>query len=228
MFIDWLIPAMDKHSMLERAHAKNALRDYENVNYWDQTTDDDDYLKNKTIREITDAGLEVIVIVHRYGLSENEAFLVESVLIDAYCLQSNLTNKVKGLNSSEAVNAITLQRDLSTDEFEEIDSIKYMIIKVKDYYLNQAGNRYDCTRSAWRLNVNKAKKYEYVLSVTNGIVYEVYKVNEWHECTDREGRCEFTGEIAQDNVRDLFIHKRVPSRFTKRGLASPVLYSDRK
>ena len=51
-----------------------------------------------------------------------------------------------------------------------------------DYWLNQRKDRYECTRSAWKLNPEIAKKYPYVLSVTGGIVREVYKVTEWHYC----------------------------------------------
>ena len=172
------------------AHANCTLESYNDVDYIPEQ-DDDENLKYKTIREIKDSGLEVIYIIQKYGLEERDAFIIESTLIDAYSIDRKLTNKIKGFSSSEPTNAITLQRNLAAKEYVDSDSNpKYMIIKVKDYWLNQRKDRYDCTRSAWKLRPEVAKKYPYVLSVTGGIVREVYKVHEWHYCEGRSGRAE--------------------------------------
>ena len=182
-------------------------------------------MKYKTIREIKDSGLNVIYIIQKYGLEERDAFVIESALIDAYSIDRKLTNKIKGFSSSEPTNAITLQRDLSAKEYvDSIKNPKYMIIKVKDYWLNQRNSRYDCTRSAWKLDPEKAKNYPYVLSVTGGIVHEVYKVKEWHYCEGRSGRAEFTGELAEPAVQKIFRGKRIPEKYRKKGQASPFLY----
>lgn len=206
------------------AHAECALANYIDVNY-DPDLDDDENLKYKTIREIKDSGLEVIHIIQKYGLEERDAFIVESALIDAYSIDRKLTNKIKGFNSSEPINAITLERNLCAKEYVDASSNpKYIIIKVKEYWLNQRNDRYDTTRSAWKLDPNKAKNYPYVLSVTNGIVHEVYKVNEWHYCNGRDGRSEFTGEVAEQKIRNIFIDKKIPEKYRKKGQASPFLY----
>ena len=206
------------------AHANCALESYNDVDYIPEQ-DDDENLKYKTIREIKDSGLEVIYIIQKYGLEERDAFIIESTLIDAYSIDRKLTNKIKGFSSSEPTNAITLQRDLAAKEYVDSDSNpKYMIIKVKDYWLNQRKDRYDCTRSAWKLRPEVAKKYPYVLSVTGGIVREVYKVHEWHYCEGRSGRAEFTGEVAEPAVQKIFKGKRIPEEYRKKGQASPFLY----
>lgn len=206
------------------AHAECALEKYRDVDY-NQEQDDDISLKYKTIREIKDSGLEVIYIIQNYGLEERDAFIIESALIDAYSIDRKLANKIKGFFSSEPRNAITLQRDLSAKEYiDSPENPSYMIIKIKDYWLNQRNSRYDCTRSAWRLNLKKACKYQYVLSVTNGIVKEVYKVNEWHYSDDQKGRAEFTGSVAAPEVQNIFKGKRIPEKYRKKGQASPVLY----
>jgi hypothetical protein len=206
------------------AHAECALENYSDVDYIPEQ-DDDDNLKYKTIREIKDSGLNVIYIIQKYGLEERDAFIIESALIDAYSIDRKLTNKIKGFSSSEPTNAITLQRDLSAKEYDDsVKNPKYMIIKVKDYWLNQRNSRYDCTRSAWKLDPDKAKNYPYVLSVTGGIVHEVYKVKEWHYCEGRSGRAEFTGELAEPAVQKIFKGKRIPEKYRKKGQASPFLY----
>ena len=204
------------------SHVNSALKN--NLKY----NIEEDNLKYKTIREIKDAGLEVIHIIQKYGLDEDQAFLVESVLIDAYSIERKLTNKINGFNSSEPTNVITLQSNLSAQEFDDKDyKGKYIIIKVKDYWLNYHKNdRYECTRRAWNLNPNTAKDYPYVLSVTGGIVKEIYKVDRWEKCPN-SNKAEFTGKIVNDiNIRNVFINKKIPSRYRKKGQASPVLYSN--
>lgn len=204
------------------AHAKCELEKHNDVDY-DPEVDDESNLKYKTIREIKDAGLNIIYIIQKYGLSDREARIIESALIDAYSIEQ-LTNKIKGFSTSEPTNAVTLQRDLSAEEYvDDSNNPKYMIIKVKDFWLNQRKDRYECTRYAWRVNRKNAKKYPYVLSVTRGVVREVYKVDKWQE-SDIEGRSEFVGHIAEDEVRNLFINKKIPEDYRKKGMAGSFVY----
>ena len=206
------------------AHAECALKEYNDIDY-DSELDTDENLKYKTIKAIKDSGLEVIYIIQKYGLTERDALIVESTLIDAYSIERKLTNKIRGFNASEPANALTLERDLSAEEYiDSPNNPKYMIIKVKDYWLNQRKDRYECTRSAWPVNRRNAAKYPYVLSVTKGIVWEVYKVEEWHESLTEPGRSEFTGHVAEDEVRNLFIDKRIPERYRQKGNARSFLY----
>lgn len=202
------------------AHTECALDRYSDVGY-DPQAEDEGNLKYQTIREIRRAGLDVIHIIHRYGMNEHDALLAESVLIDTYAL---LTNKIKGVDAQEPMNVITLQKTLAAAEYQDDPAHpRYMIIKIKDYWLSQRNDdRYERTRSAWRINPRQAEKYPYVLSVTAGIVCEVYKVHEWHECGG--GRSEFTGEVAEDAVRQIFLDKRIPQTYRKKGQASPCLY----
>lgn len=204
------------------AHANRVLKDYDNVDY-NPEEDTDDNLKYRTIREIEEAGLKVIYIIQKYDLSELDALKIESVLIDVFSIDRKLTNKIKGFSSSEPTNALTLQRDFSAEEYEDSPANpKYMIIKVKDYWLNQRKDRYECTRSSWKVTPEKANNYPYVLSVTNGIVKEVYKVNEWHYC--EWGRAEFTGTKAEEEVQKIFKDKKIPEEYRKKGQANPCLY----
>src|SRR5438309_92458 len=61
---------------------------------------DDDELTNKVlrIRQIRVAGFEVAHVVHRHGLSEEQALEVEAALIDAY---PEATNQIGGRASDE-------------------------------------------------------------------------------------------------------------------------------
>jgi hypothetical protein len=63
-------------------------------------TELDEVKKIKTIHEIQRAGLEVDHVVLRHGLTEKEAFEIESALID-FIGMKNLTNLVSGHYASE-------------------------------------------------------------------------------------------------------------------------------
>ena len=105
-----------------------------------------------------------------------------------------------------------------------------MVIKVHDWVVEELQkeypltNRYEATRSAWKIRPRSIEEYPYVFSVTDGIVKEVYKVHSWTKSAKAEGRYEFNGEIAKE-IRDRFVDKRIPERYMKKGMASPVLFS---
>lgn len=46
--------------------------------------------------------------------------------------------------------------------------------------------------------------------------YEVYKVKEWHYCEGRNGRAEFTGEVAEPEIQKLFKLKKIPEKYRKK------------
>lgn len=208
-------------------HIKCAIDFYDGV---DELTDDDPN-KLRIIKEIMNEGLEVIPIIQRWNLTEKEAFEVEAALIDVY---QGLTNKQVGHHTEFGViNAESLQRRLSLKEYSEPTNFKYIIIKVRDWRLDELfpefplTYRYEATRYAWKIKPKNIQQYPYVFSVTNGIVKEVYKIKEWYFVEDRN-RYAFNGDVADHNIRDKFVNKRVPSEYVKKGMASPVLFSKNK
>ena len=77
---------------------------------------------------------------------------------------------------------------------------------------------YDVTRGYWKVNLNRADRAEYALSVYKGIVKEVYKIHQWlpagsvprptlPDAEVPEGRYEFTGEVAEDRIRNRYLGK---------------------
>ncbi|MFI3251584.1 MAG: hypothetical protein R3Y13_05935 [bacterium] len=211
------------------AHVNEALDGFESNNYRNEEEQqedfDDENLKYANIRNIKSAGLEVIHVIQRYGLSLDEAKVVESTLINVYSLDK-LTNKVKGYHSDFGpINALTLERNKSIKEYDDTSiDFKYIIIKVNSYWLSENnGDRYETTRKYWKASINSVKKYNYVLSVTDGIVKEVYEVEKWTKEAEWKRVC-FKGEVSKDK-RDLFVGKKIPGVYRKKGLASPLLYS---
>lgn len=216
------------------AHINDALKNYQNENYIEK---DDDNISTKiqTIREIKNEGLEVIHVIHRWGLSQDEAFEVEAALIDAY---AGLTNMQAGYGSERGVtNAWVLQNNLSAEQYQEPDNMKYIIIKIRKDTVNNYQNEhpntdyldciYEVTRASWVINVDRAKTYDYVLGVIDGIVRGVYKVKEWRQ-TKNSNRYEFYRDEIEPNVEEYFINKQIPSCYTKKGSSNPIQYSKNK
>ncbi len=203
------------------AHINDALKNYDGKSYLDKD-EDEISAKIKQIREIRNAGLEVIHIIQRYGLTNKEALEVEAALIDCF---PGLTNIQGGYASDRGVNnAEVLQRELSYEEFEDQDSLKYCIIKINDEHDRE--NVYEKVRKHWKVNLDRISKIPYVLASHNGVIIEVFEANKWYASPDVPGRCMFDGKQASNGIRKLFINKRLPKHYIKKGMASPVLYHD--
>lgn len=206
------------------AHVNDALKSFNGEDFED-AEEDDVSSKIQQIRDIKNAGLEVIHVIQRYGLTEKEAFEVEAALIDAY---GELTNIQSGHASERGVNnAEVLQRELSYEEYEEPD-FKYIIIKINDRVLQDRNNDiYETVRSAWKVNLSRVKEYKYCLAVLNGVVKNVYRIEGWQDDhLSPSGRYEFYGEEASEEIRRIFVNKRLPEKYRRKGMASPVLYHD--
>ncbi len=120
-------------------------------------------------------------------------------------------------------------RDINTSIYEE-PKFDYIIVKTKIDTIIERGNLYEATRYIWKIGP-KVENYRYVFSVIDKIVQEVYMVRSWKYVTDgRYGvkynnRYEFVGEPAIREIANNFIGKQIPEYYTKKGMASPVLYS---
>lgn len=184
-----------------------------------QNGDEDEFsLKSQTIAEILGSGKKVISIIHRRGLTEDEAFEVEAALIDAY---PGLTNKQNGHDYDRG--AITIE-DLyelaGTKEYSEPKD-DYIIIKTSLNAINNNGSLYDATRICWRASLGKAKNYKYVFAVINGVVQEVYEVKRWYQYNSN--RIAFEGVPATNHMA-AFKKKLIPEKYRIKGVANPFLY----
>lgn len=215
------------------AHAHDALKNYEGQNYFIQEEDDDLSAKVKQIRSIRDAGLEVIMVIHRWGLDEDTAYEVEAALIDAY---AGLTNQQLGHGSSRGVaNVQTIQQVLSLEEFDDSNALdnEYMIIKIKQDFLDlHSGNIYDTARSAWAVNPQRAQAHKYILVSLYGEVIAIFKDAQWKSCPTVADRFEFDAiavdPIVDSTIIDRYLHKLLPERYMKKGIQSPFLYQSKK
>jgi hypothetical protein len=142
-------------------------------------------------------------------------------------------NKLKKTREKNKNMISVNERQKSVDVFVEPDNIEdFMIIKVRDEIIEGRHSRYEATRICWKISLEEAKKHNYVLSVTDGIVRAIYKVTQWAEVTseyrtcDRDiGRVMFEGvEVTDKSICDMFLNKMIPEKYRKKGMASPCLY----
>lgn len=88
--------------------------------------------------------------------------------------------------------------------------------------------RYEQTRSAWRLLPEKANEAKYVLSLTQGVVQAVYKVDNkgWQKYNDTTGKYKkvryfFEGSEADETITKLYLGKKIER---KKGQSNPIQY----
>lgn len=154
--------------------------------------------KNQKIGEL---GAEnVIKVIVKWGLTENEAFMAESALINAYSFtesRDSLTNVVNGHMSEREKSAISCTTKARTlQEFLDecaapqkvVTEINESVIflKIKSLYpqcmqqpkAEQEKAIYDSCRACWILDKSKINKIKYVFALYNSQVVGIYKVSE--------------------------------------------------
>ena len=128
--------------IMKKLRVKQQIKLSKNIEDENNVDDDNfrDSLKYETIRNIHKAGLEVIHIIHRYKLTEEEALEVEAALIDCF---PGLTNVKQGVNSDRGViNTETLIKDLSTETFEVLPKDRFILIKTSQKAIEIARDNY--------------------------------------------------------------------------------------
>jgi hypothetical protein len=183
--------------------------------------------KLERIKAIQAAGLEVGHLIHRHGLSTSQLALeVEAAVIDAY---PGLTNKVKGHGSKDygVRHVEEIIDEYAAEEFQVKHHLMLIAINVYFYLRN---NPYDAVRFAWKVNPNRATKYNLVLARLRGQVVGAYRPAKWlpasrenfpdlansyNDVADLPGFHGFVGEEAEPEVWDYYVKKRVPKRFLR-------------
>ncbi len=206
-------------------HVLGAIDYYDGVDVSTHNFENDPN-KLRIIHEIREAGLEVVHLIQRWHMTEDQAFEVEAALIDCF---PGLSNIQSGHGFEYGVsNTCELEARLSAVTYEEPD-FGYIIIKVQNWCLEEMVTkygpekaRYEATRGNWRNQKPSINKYPYIFSVTGGIVKAVYEVIEWHNVGER---IQCTAKNASKKIWDSFVNKKIPNYYCKKGMASPFLKS---
>jgi len=192
-------------------------------------------LKQSLIRDIQHDGKQVEIYIARHGLNGDEAFEVESTLIDFIQLR-NLSNEVEVHEEEKQLTNIVLghhaaERGLMTlneiqqlygaEEAEITDPV--IIININRKYTRGMSPEeiYGITRASWKVSATSAAKATYALASFRGIIKEVFTISEWVPVEG--GRMAFNGEIAVDGIAQKYRNRAIAS-YMKVGAQNPVRY----
>ena len=194
-------------------------------------SEDKDALKLKTIRAIQNAGFEVQHVIHRHGMDESAAKEVEAALIDAF---PGLTNIQGGYEGDRGI--MHAEEVIRTYEAPEAE-FRHNVVLINVNRSSENEGIYDAVRYAWKISPEKARKFDYVLAVRKGLIIGAFRAIEWLPASvqnfpgfnregyaPREGRHGFNGSEAPEDIKLLYLNKRIPERLRKHGAANPIRY----
>lgn len=193
--------------------------------------EDDESLKVKTIRDIYNSGLAPINIIVRHGMTDDEAFLAEAVLIDS---TPGLTNRSGGHGSNDKGPTSTNQLiERYKAKIMDIDK-NHKIIAINVRISSEEKDLYRAVRHSWKLKKENAEKADFIFAIIDGICKEVFTCEKWLDATvdnfddldhDIPGRIGFEGNEAPKEISEKYKGKRLPDQFTrKKGASNPIQY----
>lgn len=193
--------------------------------------------KVQRIDELRKLGKEPILDILKWGLSEDEALLVESTAIDLLGIGA-LTNNQRGHGCRHGLR--THVNDLELELCDTAGNVQFtepgILIRISKLWRYDMTpiEIYDSTRSCWVLSKTKAEQARFAFAVYDLKIREVYQIHSWlpggstmisydrPEQPDPK-RLEFVGVIAPDNIRKKYVGKDVSAYFPK-GAANPIQY----
>jgi hypothetical protein len=193
-----------------------------------ETPEEAKSMKMDLIRDIKTADFQVEHVIHRHGMSVETAKEVEAALIDAY---PGLTNIQVGYDSNRrAKHAKQIIRQYEPEEANFTH--KVILIKIdQSLKKDPTISIVDAVRYAWKISVTRARKADYVLAVSQGMIVGVFIARDWRLATRKDfpefppidpNRFGFSASEAPDGVKAMYIQKLAPK--LKRGAAFPIQY----
>jgi uncharacterized protein len=184
--------------------------------------------KMKRIREINLAGLEVAHVIHRHGMDDETAFEVEAALIDAY---PGLTNIASGAGNSEF--GVMHSKEIMTRYSAELAVFHHKALLINVNKSAAETSLYEATRYAWGVKKANAEQAEVILANLQGLIAGAFVAHKWLPATAENfpghepipGRFGFIGEEAPDEIKRLYVGKRVPDKYRKPGARRSFRYT---
>ena len=180
------------------------------------------------IYKIKLAGLDVIHIIHRHGMSSDGAREVEAALIDAYPGLTNVTGG-HGSNDYGPAHASQIVERYTAREMQFPHKI--LLISVNNTAAEV--DLYHATQYAWKIDPVRAEEADYVVPTVQGLGKGAFVVSKWLEATPEnfpgrdkvEGRYGFIGKEAPVEIIDNYRGARTPKKYRKRGASNPIKYT---
>jgi uncharacterized protein len=150
------------------------------------------------IRAIQARDREVVCQIARHGLTEKEAFEVESTVIDVLGLDQ-LANEVSGIDA-RVRGLMTVDETIAIYEAPPANITEpVVLINIRKQYKRAMSEAalYDATRNSWKMAPDR-HSIQYAVAVSGGIVRQVYSVSRWYNPADAPDRWAFEGSVAPD------------------------------
>lgn len=172
-------------------------------------------------------------VIHRHGIKDEKvAYQIEAALIDVY---PGLANKVSGHGSDDfgVRHVQEIIAEYVAQPFVPMEPL--ILISIARSYEEETRSIYNAVRCCWKIKKNRAEKFNMVLAHRRGLVLGVYRPIHWLPARklnfpwlddDIQGRYGFIGVPVEPAVERLYIGKRVPDDYRRKGAANPVRFID--
>lgn len=180
--------------------------------------------KLNLIRDINSNNLEVEHYILRHGLTNEQAYEIESACIDLLGLE-NLTNEIKGRDTWErglkSIDEVIQYYDAKIITITE-PTIIININRLYKRFMNET-DLYNSTRSAWKVSAHRRKNTQFAISSFRGLVREVYEIESWN-INSYGDRWEFIGKVADNEIREKYINQSLQN-YIRKGNQNPIRYT---
>lgn len=186
----------------------------------DSLNENDQSLKLDIIRDILREGKQVCLYILRHNLTEETAYVVESVLIDLLTYSKfNTTNLLanvvaghhqwdEGIKNIDEINSLynCMKIEVNPGDTLLLVSLNKSFDQSKANGVYRRPDIYEATRKYWKISKNAPEEIKYVLGVYKGVVRCVIEVKTWKWTTVSEDgktfmseRCIFEGDVLDDS-----------------------------
>lgn len=186
----------------------------------DSLNENDQSLKLDIIRDILREGKQVCLYILRHNLTEETAYVVESVLIDLLTYSKfNTTNLLanvvaghhqwdEGIKNTDEINLLynCMKIEVNAGDTLLLVSLNKSFDQSKANGVYRRPDIYEATRKYWKISKNAPEEIKYVLGVYKGVVRCVIEVKTWKWITVSEDgktfkseRCIFEGDVLDDS-----------------------------
>lgn len=191
------------------------------------------------IRDIWQNSQDVVIKIHRSGLTPDQAYHVEAAVIELF---PDSENEVDGRDTTRL--GARLVADLISERQREKAEINFpaVLINIRKEWLRIRPDQskpvdptqlYNSTRTAWEINPERHKNVRHAIAVAFGIIREVYQIeNEWLRADVNadgsprqiDSRWMFVGKPAADKQH--LVGKAV-DHLQKMGAQNPIKWLDK-